>query len=379
MATKKERDDGLARQTSQTDEIAPERLAEEARIDIQSAIIVARKFPRNEQQAYQKLMHACERTSFAEDAQYSFPRWSSEEQRKVDIIGPSVKLAREAGRLWGNIRWGITIIADGDDTRTIEGWAYDLETNARPAYQDTFTKMGYVKGGGWEPLNERGLRETTSRRGAFLIRNAILNLIPSDFIDDAMQSVDKTLASEAKKDPDAENKRIISAFDSIGVQVAELESFLGHGLSSASPAEIKKLRGIYKSIDDGNSTWAEYLGKKEASADSGKKQPSGPAPAASTNEKPVAAAQSNSTPPPTANGKPITEPSGASGKTISDQEKGLVWQVARKKGWASGSGTPDDALHQLLKKQYGIDSVTKIKSDDLPAILNALANGPAGV
>ena len=54
-----------------------------------------------------------------------------------------------------------------------------------------------------------------------------------------------------------------------------------------------------------------------------------------------------------------------------------MWQVARKKGWASGSGTPDEALHQLLKKQYGIDSVTKIKSDDLPAILNALANGPA--
>jgi len=153
---------------------------------------------------------------------------------------------------------------------------------------------------------------------------------------------------------------------------------LGHGLSSASPAEIKKLRGIYKSIDDGNSTWAEYLGKKEASADSGKKQPSGPAPAASTNEKPVAAAQGNGAPPPTSNGKPISESLGTGGKTISDQEKGLVWQMARKKGWAVGSGKPDDELHLLLKsKHYEIDSVTKIKSVDLPAILNALANGPA--
>src|SRR5208282_4925178 len=243
MTAKRQRQDDLSTQDLNTNEIAPERGMEEARADIQSAIIVARKFKRNESEAYQKLMRACGRTSFALDATYTFPRWSSEEKKNIDITGPSVRLAREGARVWGNIRWGFTVIADSVEDRTIEGWAYDLETNSRPSYQDTFTKYGYVRGGKWEPLNERGLRETTARRGAFLIRNALLNLIPSDFIDDAMLECEKTLATEAKKDPDAEKKRIIAAFDSIGVPVTEIELFLGNSLTTVSPAQLKRLRG----------------------------------------------------------------------------------------------------------------------------------------
>ena len=443
----REAEDPFQNRSLATNEIAPERAAEEARVEIQSAIIIARKFPRNEQAAYQKLMHACERTTFAEDAQYSFPRFSSDENKQVDITGPSVRLAREAGRIWGNIRWGFSIVTDSEESRTIEGFAYDLETNARPAYQDTFTKMGYTKGGGWKPLNERGLRETTARRGAFLIRNAILNLIPSDFVDDAMAKVEATLASEVRKDPDAEKKKIIAAFDSIGVPVAELEEFIGGPLASASPAQIKKLRGIYKSIDDGNSTWAEYSKKKEPINDPKSKTT---APAATTNitkpaaevkeEKPLlkpeqlnllrqsvskkswpadlygqllksfgfeseaeiteaklpavleaaiqgpqkfnpelkliptepAKEQPKSEPAPAGNGN------GDSGKAdkLSDAQKGKIWQVARAKRWAKGSGAPDDPLHQFLEKALKIDSVTKVPAREVDRVLEALDKGP---
>ena len=361
MAKKETKEDALGRQTRTSDEVAPERLQEEARADIESAIIVARKFPRNESAAYQALLHACQRSSFAEQAMYSFPRFDSDEGRNVDITGPSVKLAREAARVWGNMRWGFVVIADGEDTRTIEGWAYDLQTNTRPSQQDTFTKIGYTRAGDYKPLNERGLRETTSRRAAFLIRNSLLQLIPADFIDDAMLEVEKTLATEAKKDPDAEKKKIIAAFDGIGVKVADLEEYLKHVIDSASPAEIKKLRGMYKSIDDGNSTWAEYSGKGEASAPKEKEKKA--APAASTNvtgEVPGA-----------------SQPASANGKgEITVADKGLVWQIAIKKHWAIKSGNGDDSLHRYLKKKYGIDSVTKIREADLRTITLELAEGP---
>jgi hypothetical protein len=364
MAKKEVKDDALGKQTRTSEEVAPGRLQEEARADIESAIIVARKFPRNESAAYQALLHACQRTNFAEQAMYSFPRFDSDENRNVDITGPSVKLAREAARVWGNMRWGFAVIADGEDTRTIEGWAYDLQTNTRPSQQDTFTKIGYTRAGGYKPLNERGLRETTSRRAAFLIRNSLLQLIPADFIDDAMVEVEKTLATEAKKDPDMEKKKIIAAFDSIGVKVADLEEYLKHSIDTASPAEIKKLRGMYKSIDDGNSTWAEYSGKGEAPApkDTGAKKATA-APAASTNV--TGEVQSTSQP---ANGN-------SKGK-ITDADKGLVWQIARKKLWAIKSGSPDDPLHQYLKKKHETPSVSDIRETDLKAILNALAEGP---
>ena len=365
MAAKKQKDDALGRQVSASEEIAPERLAEEARADIQSAIIVARKFPRNEQAAYQKIMHACQRTNFAEDAMYSFPRFDSDEGKNVDITGPSVKLAREAARVWGNMRWGLVVIADGEDIRTIEGWGYDLETNTRVSGQDTFTKVGYTRRDGYKPLNERGLREATARRGAFLVRNALLQLIPSDFIDDAMAEVEKTLSTEAKKDPDAEKKKIIGAFDAIGVPVAELETYLKHGLASASPAEIKKLRGIYKSIEDGNSTWAEYIGKPEAPV---KDKPPANAPASSTNQAAVVTTSTEAAASP-GNGK-------TSG-LIDDSEKGLVWQLARNKKWAlPGKSVPDDPLHRFLKREWTIDSVTKIQKVDFKDLLIKLKEGP---
>src|ERR1700747_3455088 len=91
----------LAPRTEQTSELAPTASAAEKQFEIQSAIIIARRFPRNEDQAFEKLMRACRRLSFAEDAAYAFPRGD----QKVE--GPSVNLAREAARVWGNIRHGL--------------------------------------------------------------------------------------------------------------------------------------------------------------------------------------------------------------------------------------------------------------------------------
>lgn len=83
---------------SQGSELATTGAAAKERAEIESAIIVAKKFPRNEEACFQKLMKAASRSSFAEDATYSFPRGDT------NVTGPSVNLAREAARIWGNIR-----------------------------------------------------------------------------------------------------------------------------------------------------------------------------------------------------------------------------------------------------------------------------------
>jgi len=352
MAGRKTSETALERHTAPSDEISPTRASAEAVADIQSAIIVSRKFPRNEETAYQKLMHACERTNFAEDAMYAFPRFSAEEGKKVTITGPSVNLAREAARVWGNIRWGLVIVADSDETRTIEGWGYDLEANTRVSQEDTFNKTVYTRKDGWRPANERDLRELTARRGAFLVRNSLLQLVPKDFISDAMDQVEKTLASKARQDPDAQKKAVISAFDRIGVPADQLESYLGHALATLSPEEIAKLRSVYKSIEDGNSTWAEYLTPRPGEAKvNGQEKPKGPAPVSSTNERPLAPAPAVAAAQATA---------GAATPMIDNQEKGLVHQMARKKGWERNKSSPDDALHRLLDRDFSIQSVEQI-------------------
>lgn len=256
-------DTGLALRETATSELAPTGAAAEKQFEIQSAIVIARRFPRNEDEAFAKLMKACSRTTFAEDASYNFPRGGQ------NVDGPSVNLAREAARVWGNIRYGVDVIRDDEGSRQIRGWAWDLETNVKVTAEDDFQKLVYRKKGGWVRPDERDLRELTNRRGAILVRNCILQLLPKDLIEDARTTCGETLKSEAKKNPDSARKRIITAFQQINVSPLMLEQHLGHALSACSPDEITRLREIFVSIRDGNSTWAEYVEPKAATGEAG--------------------------------------------------------------------------------------------------------------
>lgn len=232
-----------------------------AQAEIQAAIVIAKRYPRQEEVAYTRLLKAATRPSFAEDCAYSFPRGDTQ------VTGPSVVLAREAARIWMNLRHGLAVLRDDSDTRLIRGWAWDLETNTYCEADDDFSKeiQRYVGKGRerhleWVEPDERDLRELTNRRGAILVRNCILQLIPRDIIDETIAAADKTLQGNARQDPDAW-KKVVKTFDEINVPIGQLVAFVGHSIAECSPAELTRLRQIYKSIADGNSTWAEYIGK----------------------------------------------------------------------------------------------------------------------
>ena len=259
----KVREEALAIREENSFELSPTGAAAQAQYEIQSAIVVARRFPRNESQAFEKLMKATQRTSFSEDAMYSFPRGGA------TVEGPSVNLAREAARVWGNIRYGSEVIRDDDESRQIQSWAWDLETNVKTSAQDDFKKLIFRKGPGWFVPDDRDLRELTNRRGAILSRNCILQILPKDLIEDAMNECKKTLQKGAQSDPDSARKKIILAFSSLNISTEMLEGYLEHKLSECSPTEIADLRTVYVSIKDGNSTWQEYANKKNATQETG--------------------------------------------------------------------------------------------------------------
>lgn len=236
--------------------------------EVQGAIIVAKQFPRNEDEARVRLIRACKRPNFAEEAEYEFPRGGN------DVSGPSVVLAREAARVWGNIQFGFEITQEDDVWRTIRAWAWDVEANSKPFQEDRFKKLIQRKRNGetqWVKPDERDLRELTNRRAAVCYRNCILQIIPRDLIDEAIDQARITIKDRAAKDPDGERKRIADAFaGDLNVMPKTLETILGHPLAEASPAEIAKLRAIYKSIRDGNSAIGEYLNQPGDTAVAGK-------------------------------------------------------------------------------------------------------------
>ena len=222
--------------------------------EIQASIVVAKRFPRNTDECWGKLMKSCQRQSFAKKARYTYPRGGKE------IAGPSVNLARTAGQCYGNIRYGVDITRDDDENRSIVGWAWDVENNVRASYPDHFKKLIYRKKGGWIVPDERDLRELTNRRGAIALRNALLHIMPRDFIEDASAMCLKTL-KENIKDPAGEKKRLILEFEKIGVPVKLLTTYLK--TSEWSPDDLVELQGIIDAIKEGSGKREDYFPKDQ--------------------------------------------------------------------------------------------------------------------
>jgi hypothetical protein len=264
--TRKTEETALATRKEESFELAPTSAAAEKQYEIQSAIMIAKNFRRDEDAAFEKLTRACRRTSFAEDASYSFPRGGTQ------IVGPSVNLAREAARAWENIRYGLAILHEDDESVLIQGWAWDLETNTKVSAEDRFKKLiqrrinNITK---WVKPDERDLRELINRRGAIAVRNSLLQLLPKDLIEDAMRECAITTKERIAKDPDDSRKKIILAFSEFNIIPEMLEQYLGHPLKQATSEQIVELRSIYKSIKDGNSKWSEYVEEEKKGPEKG--------------------------------------------------------------------------------------------------------------
>lgn len=232
-----------------------------AESEVRAQVFLAKQYPRNELIVFQRVLAAMDRVEMAEDATYSFPRGTS------TIMGPSVYLAREAARIWGNIRHGLRRISTTDDLIHIQGWAYDVETNAYAEAEDQFKpliqrkqKDGTTK---WVEPDERDLRELVNRRGAFLIRNCILELLPSDLINSAIarsfQTKEAKASGKLKENREDALRNLVLGFDRQGITVAMLEEYLRHPLNAITASEFAELQGIGKAIKDGQAVREDYF------------------------------------------------------------------------------------------------------------------------
>ena len=219
--------------------------------EIQGAMILAKKFPRDYKSCWQKFNLACKRKALATKAEYKFPRG------KGQVKGATVVIARVGAQCWGNIRWGFVITRDDEGARSIIGWAWDIEENNKVEEPATFKKLIYRKDKGWIKPDERELRELTNRHAAICIRNSLLQILPRDYIDDAIESCRETLA-KGIDDPRAAGKEIISAFGDLGVTVEMLNNYLGH--DQWVKDDIVDLQAVLNAIQDGQAKANEFFG-----------------------------------------------------------------------------------------------------------------------
>lgn len=239
--------------------------------ELKAAIVLARRFPRDEAAAYTKIIKSCQRPGFAEGCAYCFPRGGQ------NVKGPSVDLAREMARCWGNIRYGQRIVSLDEDHVHIKGYAYDCETNNYIEAEDKFEKLVQRKRGGqtqWVKPDERDLRELVNRRGAICVRNAILQVMPPDVVDDAVRQADETMrkaaAGDIKQDREGALRRLALAFSELGVNTDMIATKLGHPLELITDDELATLRQVFKSVRDGNSKREDHFDIPSANGHSAK-------------------------------------------------------------------------------------------------------------
>lgn len=227
--------------------------------EVQAAMIIAKKFPRDPMRAMDNILKACTRVTLAEGALYAYPRGGEV------VTGPSIRLAEALAQNWGNISFGIRELSQSNGESTVEAFAWDIETNTRQVKVFQVPHKRYTRKGTKNLEDPRDIYEMVANQGARRLRACILGVIPGDVVDAAVRQSEMTMANNAGA-PEDQIKKLVEAFKGMGVTKDMIVKRLGHHLDKVIAAEIISLRKIYASIKDGMSGVDDWF-EKQAVAD----------------------------------------------------------------------------------------------------------------
>ena len=232
--------------------------------EVQGMMLLAKQFPRDEFAAFSKVMLACQRLEFAEKATYSYPRGGE------TISGPSIRLAEEIARCWGNIDFGIKELSQKDGESEMMAYAWDLETNTRSS-QNFAVKHIRETGKGMKKLtSQRDIYENNANNGGRRLRARILAIIPPDLVNAAVAECKRTLAGKNDIPLIDRVKNMIMAFSKYGVKQSLIEKRLGHAVEDMTADELVEYQGIRNSLKEGAtnvSDWFDFSANGEKAAE----------------------------------------------------------------------------------------------------------------
>ena len=231
--------------------------ASRAVAEAQGKLVIAKNFPRNEVEAYAKAMQACQRKSLAEKATYSYPRSGS------TISGPSIRLAEELARCWGNIDFGIKELSQKEGESEMQAYCWDMETNTISSQTFVVAHVRDTKNNGQQKLTtQRDIYENNANMAGRRLRARILAVLPPDLVEAAVAECKKTLAG-SNDIPIADRiKKMAVAFEKFGIKPAVIEKRLGRKLDTMTAEDISEYIGIYNSLKDGNTTVSDWFDVK---------------------------------------------------------------------------------------------------------------------
>ena len=227
--------------------------------EVQASMIIAKKYPRDENEAHKKIMRSCARIGLAEVAEYTYPRGDKK------VSGPSIRLAEAIAQAWGNIEYGVIELENANGKSEMMAYAWDMETNTRVAKVFSVVHKRDTRNGSYTLTDSRDIYEATANFGARRVRACILGIIPGDVIDGAIKECRKTIKGENKTPIEDRIKVMLTTFEKEHrIDTAAIEEYIGCKAKAFTENDLIKLRGIHQSIIDGMSAPADYFGRPEA-------------------------------------------------------------------------------------------------------------------
>lgn len=221
--------------------------------EVQASLVIAKKFPRDQVAALDRIKNACARPSLANVAVYQYARGGT------DITGPSIRLAEAIAQQWGNLNFGFTELEQSGGVSTCEAYCWDLETNTKRSVTFQVPHVRYSKKGGNQALTDpRDIYELVANNASRRVRACILATIPGDVVEAALEQCDDTMRADADISPEAQ-KRILATFEKFGVTKEQIEKRIQRRLDAIQPAQVVSLRKIAASLKDGMSKPEEWF------------------------------------------------------------------------------------------------------------------------
>jgi hypothetical protein len=238
--------------------------SERAIAEVQGKLVIAQRFKRNPGKAFEAIMDACKRPTLAGEAFYSFPRGDQ------TVSGPSIRLAEELARCWGNIDYGLRELSNRDGRTEMEAYAWDMETNTISKQQFVVQHLRDRRGGPSVLTDQRDIYEIGANMGARRMRARILAILPADLVDAAVEQCKRTLASSNNAVPLADRtKRMLSEFAKFKIGAAHIEQRLGRKMDTITAEDLVSLTGVFQSLRDSHtkpSDWFEGFADPNAPA-----------------------------------------------------------------------------------------------------------------
>jgi hypothetical protein len=235
--------------------------ASRAIAEAQGKLVIAKRFPRDEVQAYNRVAQACQRKGIAEKAFYSYNRGGG------TVSGPTIRFAEELARCWGNIDYGIKELSQDEGKSEMQAYAWDLETNAQSVQNFTNPHIREVGGKAKILTSQRDIYEINANMGARRLRSRILAILPTDLVDMAIAECKKTLAGNNDEPLIDRVKKMIVAFGKIGVTQEQIEKRLGRKVDTMTIDDFTDYIGIYNAIKQGESKIAEWFEAEKVASD----------------------------------------------------------------------------------------------------------------